>query len=430
MTLSKREKILIFIFLLAVIAVIYVNFFMLPQLNSINELKSIIEQDTARLELNKAYKQKVDGMDTEIKILNQKLKALRTEFPAALYYDEIIVLLNNLSQLSGVNIQNISFREPEIVGGHDDSTISKSDYTIAANIRDEVLLKTLEDLGLNENDAATEKDVKIANGKPFKLALDINARASDSGLKSFLNNLEKLSIKTGINKISISSTSDGSLAANFSLDFYGIKDNTLKDSTILEGFPWEPLESGHRDSVFMPFIGLSSELGSSQSGNSQLTEIDTEELLNELNAYNFTLSVVPYGNNIAPPTVSLALKGMFLESGSYSIPVVYGDNKNFETIEIFVEESEGKYFTRFKTEHESFPDAKYDSSVEFIPKGEDIKMLIESTLRKFQDDTSGVVLNITNNTDKKFIAIIRNDDTKTPRIKIGNISNNVEVTYK
>lgn len=425
MTISKREKILISIFLLAVVAVIYVNFFMVPQLNFINELKSIIEQDTAKLELNNAYKQKVDGMDIEIKILNQKLKALRAEFPAALNYDEIVMLLKSLSQLSGVNIQNISFHEPEIVGTSVESTIKQSDFTIAANIRDERLRQTLEDLGLNENEEDTEKNVKIPNGKAFKLTLDINARATDFGLKSFLDNLERLSIKTGISRISINSALDGSLTINFSLDFYGIRDNTVKDTTILGDFPWEPLESGHRDSIFIPF----DELSGIPPTSSELAEIDTEELLNELSTYNFAMSVAPFGNNMAPPTVSLALKGMVFVSGSYSIPVIYGDNKNFETIEILVEESNGKYFTRFKTEHESFPDAKYEKSVEFIPKGDDIKMLIESTLRKFQDDTGGVVLNITNNTDKKFIVKIRNDDAKNSRIKLGNISNTVEVVY-
>jgi type IV pilus assembly protein PilO len=429
MSLSRREKILISILVLIIAVVAYVNWFLVPQLDSINELKSIIEQDTLRLELNESYRQKVEGMDTEIKILNQKLKDLRAEFPAALHYDEIIILLRELSQNSKVNIQNISFREPEIVENTSQSSKSQTNINIATAIRNEKLQQTLEELGLGEETDESGRVTKISNGKAFKLSLDISARATNAAIKNFFNNLGKLSIKVGINKISMNNSPDGTLSVNFSLDFYGIMDRTAKDATILEENLWEPVESGDRTNIFAGFEELAGSEVLHESTGEGLEETDPQELLDELSTYNFIMSVNPFSNNLAPPTVSLALKGMVYESSKYLIPVVYGDNKDFEKVEIVVEESEGRFLARFRTEHDSFPDSQFKNTVEFLPRADEIKMMIESTPRKFQEDTSGVIISIINNTGRKFIVDIRNDDKANSRIKFGDLSESVEINY-
>ena len=139
------------------------------------------------------------------------------------------------------------------------------------------------------------------------------------------------------------------------------------------------------------------------------------------------MRLLAYEEGITPPTVMLALLNPNEELEN--TPQVYGDNPKDEQVRIDVTEREGRYFAKFRTEKEIFPDEEYEKEVEFTPKGDDLLLYIVSRNRESEEDGAGVRITINNNTSKKFVVRVLDDDKDNPRVKIDDASKVVEYRY-
>lgn len=457
MKLTQRDKKLLIVLGVVIFTVVFLKFLMLPKLGSISQLKTDIATLNDSYAVNMAYKAKVKRIDGDIKILSKKLGDLREIYPPSIDSEELLVLMMNLTSEAGLEVKAISFGD---IGGMDgtkadykaDSESESKDTTqkeegtpdakvdnisengdgsklgngILSDIRNYFYL-----WGLKSKKNSVVDDA-VPDGNSYGVSVKLEATGDNEQIKAYFDELSKLKNKAICKAVSISPGQNGgqndkdrkNLKLNAEIVFYGIMDKGAGDYYMLEDGKWAHIPANGKKDIFKSYSGFSV-LG--QSGHTQNTGIDdtknsvedkAKSQLDEIipGTYDFSVVASHFGGGLAP-SVSINCKNPASSENSFS--VVYGDNKGTENAEIFIEQKNGKYYCKFKTDHESYPDKQYSQTMEFIPVGEDLKLVIISSERQDENDKSGIKLNIINNSDKQFVYQIFMDDSDLPRVEIG-----------
>lgn len=459
MNISKREKTLIITLGIVVFVVLFVKFYLMAELNKISSLKGQISEYSQNYDLNLVYKQKVEGMDSNLKIINQKLKDLRAEFPPRINCDEILMMVTKMGKDSGVEISSISLEDASEVdtstmGAEKTEDTSKTPETqnaagtqnsggtvdngavAVSGITDNRLLAALKnlglaDLGLDRQSTDAAKKVNIPDGKAYVFSIKISAKGTNQKIKDFFSKVAELKNKAQLNNISLSNEKDGNINLTASLDFYGIMDKNAGLYTLLGDGSWVPLESARRNNIFGTYEGYTGAVGGSNTTADTSVEGNTDKTGTAINtgSYDFSMAASAFGGSLAPPSVSIFCKGVDINTVNDGMPLLYGDNKGVESIQLYVEEKNGSFYCKYKTQHGQFPEKEYDKMAEFVPVGDSIKMIIASSKRVDQQDKAGVKLVITNKTSKKFLVDVLYDNQTNPRVSIEQVGD-VKIDYK
>ncbi len=268
----------------------------------------------------------------------------------------------------------------------------------------------------------------IPDGKGYEITVKIAANGTIKQIKDFFYLVENLKSKYSYRDFQISMGDKGILNFNVTVGFIGIADKKAGKYTMLETGEWVPLNAVGKTDIFNPYEGYMGAYFPDTSNSAGNTKTNLNDILSQLQAYDFTMRVLPFGESIAMPTVSLLAKKVVFDDKDTIMPIVYGDSEGEEKVDLYLEEKDGKMFCKFRTGHEAFPDRSYSRLVEFTPVGNDLKMLIDSTVRKYKNDNSTVRINITNKTKRNLIIKVSNDDANKPRVIIPK-SEKVKVEY-
>jgi len=454
--ISLNDKRVFIILGILGIAVIYRNFIYTGQKKEIKKYTQIIEAYNEQSADYEGLATFVSGIDTELKIFNEKIKNIRKLFPPEIMQNDVLMLMNKFSLESGLNIKTISFKEvdevkqtniskgttstnvtsvadskidsTENVGDSTDKTANTviPTKTVKTNkeIMNEKFLNALEALGIayGKKTEGESYNENVKDGRAYSLGISINGTSNNQQLKDFLYRVENFTNVTSINNIQINSEGNGLLSVNMEIEFYGIADRKAASQEYYFDVEWTPLKAAGKTDMFKPFEGYI-EL------NNQLAKEEDNEQKNASKSmdYDFSLSIMPYGNNMSPPTVSFLGKSVVGNDGQ--IPIVYGDSRENEKVNLYLEAVNDKFYCKFKTDHEVFPDEQYKSLARFEPIGDDIRMVIVSSRRTSTNDKAGVAITVTNKTGKNLIIDVVDDDSKRPRVSIVK-EDNVLVNYK
>ncbi len=311
---------------------------------------------------------------------------------------------------------------------------------VADNITNSKILKYFYQLGLksqfsSRNYGSSTDAEDIPDGKGYSVSIKVEAKGTNKQIKTFLDNINKLGTRTYCKTASITELSkelneitgdDGKmLKLSAEIVFYGIMDKAACGYYVLPDGKWTPMSpSEDKTNLFKEYSGYETTNMDGSSFNNLirgLVDVDENSERKEddkgLSDYDFSIVSSAFGGGMVP-SVSICCKNP-KEKGIYSSPVVYGDNKGVENAEIFIEEKAGKYYCKIKTDHESYPDKKYSQTFEFVPRGKNLKLIILSSERGDGEDKAGVNISIINNTDKDLTYLVKYDDEKSPRVKIG-----------
>ncbi|MDQ2085290.1 hypothetical protein RBH29_02415 [Herbivorax sp. ANBcel31] len=403
--LLKNKKIVVLIVFVMVFAFYYIGVYR-KQMLEIELLRDTISTYDEISKSNQDVAKRAKNIDGELKIINEKMEKIRKIFPPKIIQDELLIMVKNTANDSGMTIDRIRFFEIEMAEKIEESNFKNE---LSKNtIQSENMLNALEDMGFSFN--AMDLEREIPDGYGFLLRVNISAIGTNSNIKNFLSNVNEIKNKIVVEELKIDAVDGEKLTCNFNLLFYGIMDKKAAEKRSYMDLSWTPKRPSNRDNIFIIDDNLDVE-----------NNIQTREY--EVDKYDFTMKVNPYGENMSPPTVSLVLKN--LETGYGGIPVVYGDSIDKERIYIYIEEKDGQYLSRFKTELDSFPSGESGELAVFEPEGDRLNMLINSTRRISEEDHSKVNVSIENNTDKDFIIEVINDDKNRPRVIINEITDNV-----
>lgn len=439
------------------LAVIYYNIFFIGQQKTIKKYNKDIALFEDSNRDSDLIMSKVAGIDTELKIFNEKLKIVRSMFPPDITQESALVLLKQFSTETGFKIENISFSDMKAVGGSSSpvSTTSSATQTVQnsesvdkketgkeieeednpsgaqitstlsnTTISDSKLLKALEVLGIAYGQAGTSSG--IPDGKGYSLGLNINGTCTNKQLKNFLYKLKNFKSAISIKSVQINGSKDDELTVNMEIEFIGIADKKAKEQGRFFDVQWSPLNPAGKNDMFKPFEGYGKAEGTNEAVEKSENDVYSNE--NQYKEYQFSMRVLPFGFETAPPTVTFV--GESVPSYESRMPIVYGDSKDNENVELHIEVKNGKYYCKFRTDHEAFPDVAFSGFAEFKAVGKEIKMLIDSSKRVSTNDNSGVVVTVTNNSDKNLVIDVINEDANRPRVSIKKNGSNVIINYK
>jgi len=437
--LTTREKRLLVILAAVLVLAVYGNYFLKPQLEAINSLNKEIEAYVDSYEMNMAYEKKVMDMESQIKIISQKIKDLRMHFPPSIRSEEALILIRDTAERAGLQINGITFEDFKAVetGGESGAASgSQAQSGAEGEVTDTRLLEALKSLGLSQHGDSRGKEggeeAPIPDGKGFTMGVRLEAAGSNNAVKNFIKYMQASENRISFSDINIENRADGMLAARMTLNFYGIMDRNAEAQSLLKNGQWEPLELPGKDDIFRPAEGFASILGSmgGSFGNvSSGAQTGETGEVPDLGKYDFTMSVLPYGEGMAPPSVGITARSIPKEALKTRIPTIYGDSRGMEKVEFYFEEKDGKLYCKFKTEHEAFPDKRYDELIEFVPVSGSINIRITSAKREYEGDEGGVLLSIMNKTSKTVFVDVVEEDAAKPRIKAEKIEGDVKVIY-
>jgi type IV pilus assembly protein PilO len=481
MKLTARDKKLLIGLGIVIFIILSGRFLILPKFQKVSELNSEIAALKNTYSTNMVYKAKTEKMDSDIKILSAKLSDLRAIYPPNIDAPELLIVLKKLASESKINITQMKFNDYAEVkndaanaasnnsqNGAQASSASAgenstqggaqtSDASIAGNqqvqqpnistVTDKKILSYFGLWGLigndvinkylNDGNSSSDSEKKVPDGKSYSVIINVEATGTNEQIKDFLDRINQLSTRACCKKTSISVSSDGKrveynddkeieLKLTTDICFYGIMDSGAAGYYMLKDGEWIPAAAADdKTNLFKEYEGYTAEVSDNLSYlDSSVKESETESGKDKsYSGYDFSLVASAFGGGLAP-SVSISCKNPQGDLG-YSRPVVYGDNKGIENAEIFIEEKDGRFYCKFKTDHQSYPDAQYTQTFEFIPEGKDLRIVILSSERVDGNDKAGVNLNIINNTGRKLTYTIENEDKNSPRVEIGKLVGNV-----
>lgn len=438
MNLTKRDRKLLTGLGIFIVVVVFVKFLFLPKIASISTLKSEIATLNNTYTMNLTYKAKNANMDSDIKILSEKLKTLRATYPPSINTDELLILLRDIIKDSKIKVASLTFDKPTALALQAEPTAANADASQSAsnnapqlpdvnNLTNTNIMNYFYLWGLQGqmNSYFSNADITVPDGKSYSVSVKLDASGTNTEIKEFLSALSKLNNRAYCKKINISADvnseqeedSDTKLKVTAEIEFLGIMDKGAGEYYLLKNGKWSPMNSTNKTDIFKPYEGYNADFEDiDMSSQEASTAGKTDEAAN-LNDYDFSVVAAPYGGGLAP---SVSISCYKPESSLiYTSPVVYGDNKEYENAELFIEQKEdGRYYCKFKTDHDAYPDKQYSQTFPFIPSGKDLKVLIYAILRKSDNDKAGINLTIINNSDKTLYYEIKNDDSSKPRVKI------------
>ncbi|HEY5583135.1 MAG TPA: hypothetical protein VIK78_01420 [Ruminiclostridium sp.] len=456
----RDKKLLIALGIIIFLAVLF-KFLFLPKLTNISTLKTDIDTLNSTYATNMAYKAKSENIDSDIKILSKKLVDLRAIYPPSINCDELLIIMRDLTNASKLDITSMTFdgSKPtnllalENTDAKATTTTPAPDAAVASVVGNQALAQPQVDINALNNgstadimnyfylwglkslqDPSSTEAVVIPDGKGYSASVKIDAQGTNEQVKSFLTSLSKLANRAYCKNASIVELSNGQsdaakqmLKFTAEIEFYGIMDKGAGEYYLLPNGKWMPVAAAGKSNLFEPYSGYTASSSSNSESATNLIPKQNENTANnvELGNYDFSMVASAFGGGLAP-SVSVACKNP--ESNvTYANPVVYGDNKGIENTELFIEEKAGKYYCKFKTDHESYPDKQYKETFEFVPVGKDLRLVILSSQRSGEEDKAGVNFNIINNTNKNLKYEIKYEDAKAPRVKIGKTVGSVSI---
>lgn len=426
LTLTPRDKKLLAFAAVLLLVVFGWRLVIQPQATAIKSLKDDVVDARNLYQLNSIYGKRLVNLERDKTALLERIKAVRTVYPAVLRHSEIIALLNKAAADAGVTIENVTILDYVNPGLAGKQAAASNPAAAAAgpqmNVTDPRIVDLMQQLGLGANEGYafagnTYGGLEIADGSAFILPVKVALTGNEMQIARFFSTIAHLPNQVLVKDFSMMMNDSNLLSVDATFDFYGIADRYAQNTNLMpDGSVLQAPAGGGNISLFSGPPGV----GAASAGSTAAAEAADSIMA----GYDFSMRVVPYGNEMAPATVSLSARGI-VPKGKSSL--IYGDSKGIETAELVIEEKQGKFFCKYRTQTEAFPESSFSKTVEFKPQSGDLGLVIDATPRKFAGDVSGVDLKVSNGTRRSLRVNIVNDDSLNPRVKVEKISGKVDV---
>lgn len=416
MQITDRDKKLIVILLMVLIAFGFYNFFYKPYSEKLSNLISE----------KQALENKLNEINQKIAMYNLSKEKL----------EEIEELYNNLSnkippnqdeKFSMLDLQKLS----QMVGA------KTSDYTISQKQK----------LNLNLN------NLNIVNA--FYYSSKQNWQLTYANFKKLLYLQKEFVPLFSLDSISLSNAND-KLNISFEIKFYGFEDNLAQPrqwpnfvlptgkGDIFKGGTAPKVEFDYTtESIKKNETSAQQELKMERTDNvnerkeNQTTAATTkptstskdepaknEQALTQQVEENVDYSRADFAATISTlysPSTNITLE----KTGKISI---FGAKKNVENAYIEIQKKADKYYFKMGTEADVFPKSGLE---QFTPNSsKSILIVIFSNPRKFKDDNNVVTLTVKNTTGTSVKVYVLNDDKQKPRVNIVANGSNIQVIKK
>lgn len=408
MKISNREKIMLFILGVIVIALGYYNFIYLVQTNKIEEkLKEETEikqkYETARITIDTLEDKKNDANLLKIKVGEES-----KPFYPIINEEHIILELDKLLKDNGlegkiklepivsdsvekVNRTNQNLAESSLQSIVDKYKNTEENKVTTSNSGDKSNTANNTESN-NKNNSNTDKSKEEKKDTLQYVKIQVIFEGSYDGIYKMLTTIRENERKIVVNSIKLSSDAKKGLKGTLNLEIYSIP--KINDE-IEDYLKWDFNNTYGKDVPFVaetesPLLSTNTTTTKSQEG---------------IKAHDFIASVKSVTSDL--PKIMLGKANDAMRT-SY----VYGNSNSEEQVEMILTQDGDKYYYKYKTSKQSYP-ASYDGlGEEFVPKSQDIVLNILSENKLSGSDNSSIRLKILNKTDKNVQVNISGDDSR------------------
>lgn len=239
MKISKREKGMLLLLVAFLIGYLYFQFFLTPLMDKTADLHMKQEQKMAEIATQKSKLQKMGDLELKTKKLKEEMKVLAGQFFTDMDQEEFIVLINELSQNSALDLRRLNFDEAN-VGDVAPQLMPRTEEEAAAETTEE---------GDSEENAQAPKESQGALSKEELnqllsnidvLAVQANFKGDYSQFRAFLSQLDDHSKRIVSPELNLKKSDDEGagdmLDGDMTLAFFKIKDmgkyNTEEESIL------------------------------------------------------------------------------------------------------------------------------------------------------------------------------------------------------
>ncbi|KDR93818.1 hypothetical protein SAMN02745945_01013 [Peptoclostridium litorale DSM 5388] len=405
MNLSKREKIMVMG--LAVFTALYFTYNNVykPKIEQWQTQKKALsgnEQIKEKLDRNMLNKEeleaKVEAMRLVVDELNQAL-------PHEVYQENSILYIDDVFSKNNLEILTVDFVEPgeekgEVESGSLEDAIE--DYMKYLDKGNKIDVKKYEMLGKEEK-LEEKEDEDGEEGEEEKPYLFLEATISFSGkyedLKKVLEEIEQNRKKIIIKSLGVVNTPmdiGGKITLQFPFYPDGRKGENGDWSIASEYGNIDPFSTGRLS--ILNQNKRKTDAVSSERESTPAVSVDSD----------FYVVLKPISSDM--PTVTMG-------KSPYRYTAVYEDSNSFKEAKIYIKKEGGEYMFRYETSSHGYPSASKEEYEKLQLFGDDIVIKVFSMARLNEKDSSGLVLNVYNETDKPVKVYVTGDDASKPRFR-------------
>jgi type IV pilus assembly protein PilO len=363
----KSEFILLCLLLFVGVAALMLTYLVLPAWREYQDIVSRYELQQNQLESLKAEYSSLDELKSQAEEINGQLEGLRSRVPSYYSQEEIIASVNSISESSGLSLLNITFAGP----------VAQDRTTFLA--------------GLSPTLSAG-----IASGSELVTSERVTASfiGSYDSLRSFIEAFELGTRQYCFRNITITGSEEGRITGTVTFLAFSMDDgsNTVRE---MSSYDYNAPEPQGRDNPFAAFESYS-------YGMPADTVSAAPDFYVIINSYDDNANKVQMGRYPVAAT-------QIASDRNESIPA-----------SINISGSENKLSFSYK-----LGDMSYSGTFEH--SGDTVNINILSRNRKNEDDNVGIIMNVTNDSDRKVVITVKNDDPVDPRFVLGTTSGAVQV---
>lgn len=413
MKMTDLQKALIIGLLGVVIALVAVFYIAKPNYDTMNSVKAenmTLQQRLTELQQKQA---KRDQYLAETEEYQQKFDDILAAFPADLNQEISIMFVQGIKDDYDFDVSTLGLGQKEQfytlgIGGGDtalnaDGTAAEAASTEAAS--EETASTEAETETANAEDAADGGVVDTSGYVCYRAAFPITYSGSYSAIKDVVSFVDNYSDRMVVDSIDITYDAEGDLYTGaMNLMCYAIESEDRPERSI----DLNDVEIGV-DNIFQG----SGDSGS--SGSSSLNKYDEGDGAAITSNYDFYAMINPSGSDVSAKVVGQNGAGK-------EASVISNSDNTVSTISFEFYEENGKNYCKYVL----------DNSTEYtaeVTSAEDIKILLQSSARKDENDKVGVRVTINNTSTLPVYVKIADDDVASARVSIASKTGSVKV-YK
>lgn len=323
----------------------------------------------------------------------QKYQDLLGAFPADMNQEILIMFMQGIKDNNDFDIESLTLGEKEefyVLGTNGgDAALDAAESAPAEG-------EETTEAAAEEAAPAVETAEQVSTDESlvcYRASFPISYSGSYKSLKDVVTYVDTYSDRMTIDELSISRTDDDEYTGNMNVFCYSVEGESRPERSI----DLNQVEIGV-DNIFGGAVGNS---GSSSSG---LTKYDDNDGAAIETTYDFYTMV-----NAASSDVSAKVVG---QNGSGKDATVISNSDNsISTIKYEIYETDGKNYCKYTLDDQKSYEAE-------ITSAEDVKILIQSSEKKNDDDQVKVKVTVDNKTALPVYVKVSGDDAVSPRVSV------------
>jgi len=392
MKLTNREKTMLMLLgLMALLALVYFGIIK-SQLDYSERIEKQAVEYAKDIESAKLKVNIKNPVYKEYKFINAKTQDLLSRYYPSIIQEKIILMLDEKIKASGIKVDTISFTEPVVTSINNTETNDQS----------------------QASESKQSENVAEALAPLESMTSSLSFEGTYSQFYSFISLIELEDRSIGISNLKIASNGIDTIAGDIQITLYAIS-KPIQFEQDADYLDWGITGQYGK---YNPF-GFVQGFNPVEIAPTSLPGIPVKDAVDAENT-DFFISLRPITSDL--PSITI---GKLDDTNRDTY--IYADNIGYEDIELQILQDGEKFYYGYKTQSYSYPSGYGKDFIEFTPVGDELKVIVMSTVRNKEKDLNGATLSVINRTERPFKIHVRNDDTSLPRLRLTKLGDNVTV---